>query len=208
MPTKGTWTLGIKVPDAHELPNPGGLQFDDHRRPMFDAQEVFVLSPILRAMRPYRWTDDGILVMEPNDGFTVIGSEMQALENLAGVLVKKQPIQTSYPAGMDLSLVIRSANNQVEILSVTRIGSEIEIKYVMPWLRDMHKNFSGPNLPMRSYMGLALIPTGKLPPGKYHVSFTRVPYQLKEGEVAAELTPNQDEAAISQPFSFEIKEEL
>lgn len=202
IPTTGSWSLGMKVPGMHVMARPV-RRYDINTNQSADPPEVDLLIPIMESI-PIHWVH-GEAVPEPNDGFAVAGTGIEALQKTYDVLVDKKPIQKDFPKCAELSLVIRAPNNSVEILSATRADGAIEIKYVLPYFKVSDSVWSGLGPPY-SRIGIALIPVGKLPAGTYSVSFSRVPYQPKPGETVIPFTPEQEQLIISRPFVFNVKE--
>lgn len=129
-------------------------------------------------------------------GFAVLGRGLEALRAAYQVLVRGESIQATFPEDAEVSLVFFShlAGSYVRLENAERRGNKIEIRYrfVAHRTKDATNHF-------------ALIPLGKLPPGKYQVDIVQLPIEHpnRTAEMAY-LPPDKARRIVCQPFSFTV----
>jgi hypothetical protein len=207
IPLAGSWCWNIKAPGMHRMftqpttrLRPDKAYLDSEENLLHESMSA-LRSPIV----------DSKPVPNHSPGFAVVGTGMEALQHAHDIWVRKEPVKTELPADTDLSLVIRTAGDIAVLLSLTKenlrpggIGQSFELKYQWPYVQTTEERvMSGPRI---DWAGIALIPIGKLPVGKYEVRITRVPYEPKSGETLIPIPPDWNDLIICQPFVFEVKE--
>jgi hypothetical protein len=130
-------------------------------------------------------------------GFAVAGTDKEALRNAHAVLVNSKKLQQSFPAVNDFWLVFfsHSFGQYVHLDNVERSGTKIRVSYrfVPHETKQMSAHF-------------AMIPLGKLSPGKYRVDIVRLPLEQKYVAQGFKAIDRQWEArVVCQPFSFTVK---
>src|SRR3972149_3930991 len=103
-------------------------------------------------------------------GFAVLGTGLQALREVHGVLVEKKKPRETFPTGREICVVFFSYQNTlyVHLRGGRREGNTVEIRYVfVPHeTEDTTEHF-------------ALIPLGTLPIGMYHGNIIQSPMDRK-----------------------------
>jgi hypothetical protein len=144
--------------------------------------------------------EDSILQRQPaKPGFVVEGRGLNALENMRVVLKADKPTNV-VAEGSDAAIVffMYPAGRDVQIREVSRIGGKITIGYCFVGYANRG-----------SKTRFALIPLGRLPDGKYEVSFHQLPMLQKVGSKFIPYSPPRTAAdaneMLSQPFTFEVQ---
>jgi hypothetical protein len=137
----------------------------------------------------------------PGPGFAVQGTGIEALRRAKAVLAdKEKPVQV-LSAADDVTLVFfaRSGGVYLHIDEVKRDGTSVSIKYhfVAHLTTDRTTHF-------------ALIPMGKLTPGKYHVSLVQLPPTTEPPSSKLIDKPKPPDAEwvsriVCSPFKFDVK---
>lgn len=128
--------------------------------------------------------------------FVVAGTGIDALREAAAVLVDGKKPRASFPASSDVSIVFFSNafGYYVHVRKVEQEPGKIVVTYRFAPHRtkEMTNHF-------------ALIPLGKLPPGKVKVEFVRAPID-PQFAVAGFKEPDAkvDAQVIARPFEFEV----
>lgn len=127
---------------------------------------------------------------DDNRGMAVRGEGLQALQEFYRVKVKGKDRQTVFKADDPISLVFytKPTGVYVHLQSVLREGNQFTIYYKLV-----------PHAERIGSQHLALIPLGKVAPGKYRVNIRPLP--LETGH--PDLLPRQIQR-VSKPFSFAV----
>ncbi len=134
---------------------------------------------------------------EAAQGFAVKGCKVDALKGAHSVLAKDAKPSHSFSAQDTISVVFFSHMNNafVHIESIERNGSDIEVEYRFI-----------PRFEAQQTVNLALIPLGKLPPGKFNVRMVALPLEGKFIDLGIESVSSEHEARIvCRPFQFEVE---
>jgi hypothetical protein len=135
------------------------------------------------------------LGQKANPGFAVAGIGADALHEAAAVLSEKKKPQTSFPANSYVSVVFFSHQSgyYVHVDKVEQQPGLVVISYqfVPHESRNLTRHF-------------ALIPLGKLPPGKVRVDIKRSPMQKKLIDAGFKEADRSDESQVAQSFRFTV----
>lgn len=130
-------------------------------------------------------------------GFVVSGSGQSALLAAHAIFVKEAAPRNEFSPDEELTIVFFSepyGGNHVRIHQIERKGDHFEIQYRLePYLvHTLSETF-------------ALIPLGKLPPGKYHVDMRQLPSEQKFSKLGRKpVDENWSREALCKPFSFAV----
>jgi hypothetical protein len=128
-------------------------------------------------------------------GFAVVGTGLEALREAHAVLVEGRRPRDTFPAYSDISVAFSSHqfSYYVHISKVERRGNVVAIKYgfVPHATKELTEHF-------------ALIPLGKLPPGKMQISLVQMPLP-KEFIDLQRIDRKVVETIVCQPFSFAVE---
>jgi hypothetical protein len=134
--------------------------------------------------------------------FAVQGEDLRALREAHAVLTGERKPSGAVPSSEAVTLVFFSQprGTEVQLVKVQRHGFVVEIQYRIAPFTEAHLT-----------MDLALIPLGKIPPGKYEVKITNAPAVVRIGSnVYKPLLPQQldtsAEIYVSRPTSFDVVE--
>jgi hypothetical protein len=205
VPLDGTWCWNIKAPGMHRMFTKPTTRLRPDKA-YLESEENLLHESMMALHEPLVESKP---VPNHSPGFAVVGTGMEALKNAHDIWVRKEPVKLELPADTDLSLVIRTAGDHAELLSLTRdyfyspkpeIGQFFVLKYQYPYFTtDTQRAITRPRV---DWAGIALIPIGKLPVGKYEVRITRVEYTPKPDETLIPITHEMEETLICQPFAF------
>jgi hypothetical protein len=137
---------------------------------------------------------------EAKAAFAVAATELKALREAHAVLVEgKKPRQT-FPADSDISIIFFSYQfgQYVHLEKVTRRGNVIDVQYkfVPHKTKEVTEHF-------------ALIPLGKLAPGKAHVEITQSPMEPKWINAGwKDVDRDVARRIVCRPFSFVVGEDV
>jgi hypothetical protein len=197
VPLAGSWGWNMKAPGMQKLPNDQLLKESMQALfpPMIDNQPVY----------------------DRGQGFAVVGTGREALQHAHDIWAKEQPMKDVLPADTELSIVLQASNDNVELASVTRdyyphlgheAGQYFEVKYQWPYVRSTMEQIKQGPTEIRRYdwAGVALIPIGKLPVGRYEVRIIRVPFTPKPDETLIPIPPEWESTLICNSFVFKVKE--
>ena len=132
-------------------------------------------------------------------GFAVSGSGLEVLRQVHAVLVEKKDHKQTFPTNSEISVTFFSYQTHpyVHLHRVERQGHVVNIRYrfVGHETEETTSNF-------------ALVPLGKLPPGKYRVNVIQSP--MEEEYVTSGYRPINNKIArriVCNSFSFSIAEQ-
>lgn len=148
----------------------------------------FLVEPIAKTLKS---------VEKPDSGFAVSGSALSALRAVYNVRVGGDEILRTLPSSEKVSLVFLSYLFQpaVEIRSVVRKENEFTICYRFRPREEMGLNSN-----------LAIIPVGKLKPGKYAVKIERAPTADKFAQLGFRPIPQEAaDKVICRSFEFTVE---
>lgn len=197
---KDIWAY--QMPGTHDIrelePKVYGVK--DKDPPVEEQERRFresLIHHILRALAPPKMEKEGpVPVAAPEPGFVVVGTGKHALREVHAVLVDKKVSNRPLPANSELTLVFFShfAGSYVHLSAVKRQGGVIEIDFcfVPHFTSEVSSHF-------------ALIPLGKLLPGKYSVKISELPVAKPVvGADSTRLHPDWQRELICKPFEFTI----
>lgn len=134
----------------------------------------------------------------PEPAFAVEGIGLDALENAHAVLAKGEEPTKSLSTSDDVSIVFFSheSGTYVHLQQVTRQNNRIEIRYEFV-----------PHADAELTHHLALIPLGKLPPGKYKTRIVLAPLDKKYAALADEsMLKELASRSVCGSFQFAVHE--
>jgi hypothetical protein len=137
---------------------------------------------------------------QAGSGFAVEGQDLAALQGVYNVLVKGDEPQERFSSGTDVSVVFFTLPIQpgMRIDSVERKRNLVSIHYLLVSHGMLEVSWK-----------LALIPLGKLLPGKYQVEMVRL--SKKEKDVNQRgypyVDPGIEQRIVCRPFSFAVTDE-
>jgi hypothetical protein len=189
------WAYGM--PGTHDVRELEPDNFGEHTRLLPSAERFKLLSEsmadkIRAALDKDRPSKGGVA----KQGFAVLGTGAEALQDAYDVLVSGHKPAESFPTVSNVTLVFfsHSFGDYVHLETAERRGKTIEAQYrfVPHDSKDMAWE-------------IALIPLGKLPPDTYNVKIVQLP--LPEGRTGSNGRYVSDETVsriICRPFSFSI----
>jgi hypothetical protein len=131
-------------------------------------------------------------------GFAVLGEGREALEQIHAILVKGETSQDRFPQGTKISAVFFTRQiGSMHLLKIERGGNTFTINYCR------EPTASNPAISPK----VAIIPLGKLAPGKYRVNilgFSKKPDSPKSS--CEPITEDRIKNQVCQPYEFEIVE--
>jgi hypothetical protein len=157
-------------------------------------EELYRRSLVEQFKRPLR---KGLPPDRADKGFAVPGNGLEALKRATDVITQKSERPKSLSKD-DFATVVffsHSAGSYVRLDSVERSGPIITIKwhFLTHATLDMSAHF-------------ALIPLGKLSPGKYEVKIVELPLKTGDRVVGYQpFDPKLVQRIVCQPFSFTVK---
>jgi hypothetical protein len=185
IPLKDIWAEGIpgtrNVRDLQYVPEPRS-----RAARQLSLVEQFK-SPLRRGLPPDA----------AGKGFAVSGTGLAALQAASDVMTGKSKRPAKLPADQDITVVIYSHlfGASFRLDSVDQGGKVITVK----WHFETH------SAPM-STAHFALIPLGKLAPGKYEVSMVELPLRTGDRGARSEPIPKkQIRSVVCQSFQFTVK---
>lgn len=165
---------------AHRMPGTRNInELDDGR-----AQKTLI-GPLLKHIRK-TWNND--------HGVAVQGEGLDALKHFYRIEVEGENIE-SLPPNVPISIVFYTnlTDPYVQIRSVTRKGNQITIHY----------HFT-PHRTAVSPQHIALIPLGKMTPGKYDVKIERLPLEREYVDQGMREPSPEQVNFVCDSFSFLI----
>lgn len=129
-----------------------------------------------------------------SEGMAVGGEGREALEDLHHKRVEmRERSEVSAEAPVSLAFYTRGIGWHIELEKVVRQGNIFAIQY-----RPI------PNQAAMSDSHLALIPVGKLPPGKYRVNVAQLPMEAEYEDQGLRQPPRNLRERISDSFTFVV----
>ncbi len=194
IPLSEVWGMNLPgmKPVAHLEPESHGKQGETLSDEERGQRRINSMTyQLIRALSPDLRNEIPIL-----PGFAVLGKGREALENAHAVLVKDQPIQNSFPEDRVVSAIFfAQVIYRLHLTRVERIGNSITIEYCLA--PEASRNIVSPKL--------AIIPLGKLQPGKFQVNI--VGFTKTRGYPQSDCKPLRDkkiEQLVCQPFEFSV----
>jgi hypothetical protein len=165
-----------------------------------DKAESSLVYQIERAMsNDVLDTDPDFEKRQPAPGFAVVGRGREALAGIHEVVIGGEEPQRTFSSDDDISLVFftLTTNAGVGLTHAERIGTNIDVQYVLIITGTL-------GMSPRLY----IIPVGKLPAGKYQVSFVRAleeePKYARRGFSTYE--EGIEKSFVCMPFYFVVSE--
>jgi len=136
---------------------------------------------------------------KPKMGFAVSGTGMEALRRAHDVIVQGKSPKEQFPSDSELNAVFYSGTSgtYVHLVGITRSGNDIQVRYRLT-----------PHTTAQVTEHIALIPLGKLMPGKYRVNIVRAPTESKYRKLGFEELPQETaDQIVCHSFSFVVSGE-
>jgi hypothetical protein len=195
IPLSEAWGLNFReTKQAAHLERESNAK-DEYRPPTYEERSQRLINSmtyqIHRALGDRSRTE-----MRP--GFAVTGEGREALEQVHAILVKGKTSQDRFPQGIKISAVFFTRRiGSMHLMKIERVGNTITINYCR------EPTASHPIVSPK----VAMIPLGKLAPGKYRVNilgFSKKPDSPKSS--CEPITEDRIKNQVCQPYEFEIVE--
>ncbi len=131
-------------------------------------------------------------------GFAVKGTGAEALTNASAILAGGEEPSTSFTPRDDVSLVFfsRLFGAYVHIAEVKKTANRVEIRYRFE-----------PHIDTELTVNFALIPLGKIQPGKIHVDVIRVPHDKKFDAMGVmPVSQEMESRIVCKSFQFVVED--
>jgi hypothetical protein len=184
IPLEKVWAYNMPgTRDIQDLARDGGK---NDRRLVASISESLVLRvEELRKIPP------------PRSCFAVTGTGLPALRAAHGVLADGVKPQNEFSPEEEITVVFfaePAGGNRVHLRGIERRGEEIKIRHRLEPYTELHLSFN-----------LALIPFGKLPPGKYNVAMRQLSAEQKFIDMGLDpLNKEWSRRFLCKPFSFTV----